>query len=88
MTEQDRILTGSQDGQNAAATTLHLIFRFLRTVRLRKGIIISSCGFVSVRITERKHHQRFSALLERYELERCRSVPVQLPVGSDDGCKR
>jgi len=42
MTEQDRILTGSQDGQNAAATTLHLIFRFLRTVRLRKGILVAA----------------------------------------------
>ncbi|MFM7837506.1 MAG: Wzz/FepE/Etk N-terminal domain-containing protein, partial [Planctomycetaceae bacterium] len=30
------------DGGNAAATTLHLLFRFLRTVRLRKGILVAS----------------------------------------------
>lgn len=42
MTDQDRILAGSQDGTNAAATTLHLLFRFLRTVRFRKGILVAS----------------------------------------------
>ncbi|MEI7700671.1 MAG: hypothetical protein WCK86_12805 [Planctomycetia bacterium] len=42
MSEPDRILAGMQDSQNAAATTLHLIFRFLRTVKLRSGILVAS----------------------------------------------
>ena len=42
MSEPDRILAGMQDSKNAAATTLHLIFRFLRTVKLRSGILVAS----------------------------------------------
>ena len=43
MSGPEKQLTGIQDnGQNAAATTLHLIFRFLRTVRLRSGILVAS----------------------------------------------
>ena len=42
MSVSDNQLLGLQDHQNAAATTLHLIFRFLRTVRIRSGILVAS----------------------------------------------
>ena len=42
MSVSENQMPGIQDTQNAAATTLHLIFRFLRTVRLRSGILVAS----------------------------------------------
>ncbi len=42
MSVPDGHLLGIQETQNAAATTLHLIVRFLRTVRLRSGILIAA----------------------------------------------
>ena len=42
MSVPDGQLLGIQETQNAAATTLHLIVRFLRTVRLRSGILIAA----------------------------------------------
>ena len=45
VTDND-ILNMHEHGQNSAASTLHLIFRFLRTVRLRSGILVA-CLIVS-----------------------------------------
>lgn len=42
MTDPDRIMAGINESQATAATTLHLIFRFLRTVRYRSGILVAS----------------------------------------------
>ncbi len=42
MSVSGRPLADIQDPQNAAATTLHMIFRFLRTVRMRSGILVAS----------------------------------------------
>ena len=41
VTDND-ILSMQEHGQNSAASTLHLMFRFLRTVRLRSGILVAS----------------------------------------------
>jgi polysaccharide biosynthesis transport protein len=41
VTDND-ILSMHEHGQNSAASTLHLMFRFLRTVRLRSGILVAS----------------------------------------------
>ena len=45
VTDND-ILNMHDHGQNSAASTLHLMFRFLRTVRLRSGILVA-CLIVS-----------------------------------------
>ena len=43
MSGPENHIPGMQEhGQNTAASTLHLMFRFLRTVRLRSGILIAS----------------------------------------------
>ena len=43
MSGPENPISGMQEqGQNTAASTLHLMFRFLRTVRLRSGILVAS----------------------------------------------
>ena len=43
MSGPENHIPGMQEqGQNTAASTLHLMFRFLRTVRLRSGILVAS----------------------------------------------
>jgi uncharacterized protein involved in exopolysaccharide biosynthesis len=71
MSVQDRQLLGINESQNAAATTLHLIFRFLRTVRLRSGILVASlilagiAGAAYYITAERIYESRASLLIVR-----------------------
>ncbi|MFM8479082.1 MAG: hypothetical protein ACKOEO_25115, partial [Planctomycetaceae bacterium] len=42
MSDPDRVMAGMVDSQMTAATTLHLIFRFLRTVKYRSGVLVAA----------------------------------------------
>ena len=62
MAVDDRnLLMMQQLGQHSAATTLHSVFRFLRTVRMRSGILLASivavglCGAAYYVIAERRY---------------------------------
>ena len=45
---ENQILGMQEQGQNTAASTLHLMFRFLRTVRLRSGILVATLVISSI----------------------------------------
>ncbi|MGB0741820.1 MAG: hypothetical protein ACPGXX_17255, partial [Planctomycetaceae bacterium] len=66
MSDPSRILNSDQDG-GSAASTLHTIFRFLRTVKLRSGILIASmifCGILGVAyyVTADRIYESFASL--------------------------
>ncbi len=66
VTDND-ILNMHEHGQNSAASTLHLVFRFLRTVRLRSGIlvaclIVSCIGGAAYFITAQRIYQSEASL--------------------------
>ena len=62
MSMDDRNLMMMQQlGQHSAATTLHSVFRFLRTVRMRSGILLATivavglCGAAYYVVAERRY---------------------------------
>ncbi|MGV2335432.1 MAG UNVERIFIED_CONTAM: hypothetical protein LVR18_15415 [Planctomycetaceae bacterium] len=67
MADPERIMMGVGDGQATAATTLHLIFRFLRTVKYRSGILVATLvlaaiGGAAYYITARRVYESAASL--------------------------